>query len=53
MVRITDVEIGDIFRNYGLAYRQKHRLPLPQLKAMSAIEKCRTAALGGHVHYLL
>jgi hypothetical protein len=47
--RSTGIEIGDIFREYGPAYRQAHKLPLYQLKAMSAIERCRTSALGGHV----
>ena len=45
------LEVADIFRAHGPAYRQNHagRLNLPQLKVMSAIETCRTAALGGHV----
>lgn len=45
------LEVADIFRAHGPAYRQKHEghLNLPQLKVMSAIENCRTAALGGHV----
>lgn len=42
-------EVQDIFRAYGETYRQKHKLPLHVLKTMSAIEKCRTSALGGHV----
>ena len=42
-------EVGDIFRAYGPAYRAARNLPLPQLKAMTAIEKCRTEALGAHV----
>lgn len=42
-------EVGDIFREYGPAHRDAHDLPLPQLKAMTAIEKCRTEALGAHV----
>ena len=41
-------EVQDIFRLYGEAYRQKHALPLPVLKAMSAIERCRTGELGTH-----
>jgi predicted Zn-ribbon and HTH transcriptional regulator len=41
-------EVQDVFRLYGGAYRQKHALPLPLLKAMSAIERCRTAELGAH-----
>lgn len=45
------VEVADIFRAAGPAYRAAHaeHLSLAQLKAMSAIENCRTAALGGHV----
>ncbi len=45
------IEVTDIFRAAGPAYRAAHagHLSLPQLKVMSAIETCRTAALGGHV----
>jgi len=45
------LEVADIFRAHGSAYRRDHagHLNLPQLKVMSAIETCRTAALGGHV----
>jgi hypothetical protein len=45
------IEVADIFRSAGPAYRHAHRghLSLAQLKVMSAIEHCRTAALGGHV----
>ncbi|MEM8973667.1 MAG: IS91 family transposase [Pseudomonadota bacterium] len=45
------LEVADIFRAHGAAYRQQHagHLNLLQLKVMSAIETCRTAALGGHV----
>jgi len=45
------LEVADIFRAHGAAYRQEHEghLNLPQLKVMSAVENCRTAALGGHV----
>jgi hypothetical protein len=39
--------VGDIFQTYGAAYRKLHDLPLHIIKAMVAIEKCRTAALGG------
>jgi len=41
-------EVGDIFRLLGDAYRQQRRLPLYQHKAMRALDRCRTAALGGH-----
>lgn len=45
------LEVADIFRAHGPAYRRDHagHLNLPQLKVMTAIETCRTAALGGHV----
>jgi hypothetical protein len=45
------LEVADIFRAHGPAWRraQAGHLSLGQLKAMSAIERCRTAALGGHV----
>lgn len=42
-------EVQDVFAAYGRDYRQNHNLPLSHLKAMSAIERCRTAELGGHV----
>lgn len=44
-----EFEIGDIFRRYGETYRASHALCSEQLKAMEAIETCRTQALGGHV----
>jgi hypothetical protein len=46
-----NLEVADIFRAHGPAYRRENasHLNLPQLKVMSAIENCRTAALGGHV----
>jgi hypothetical protein len=45
------IEVADIFRAVGPAYRTAHggHLSLHQLKVMSAIEQCRTAALGGHI----
>lgn len=43
------VEVADIFREYGEAYRMRHSLPQAHLKVMRAIEMCRTADLGGHV----
>lgn len=47
----ASIEVADIFRAAGPAYRAAHagHLSLIQLKVMSAIEHCRTAALGGHV----
>jgi hypothetical protein len=45
------LEVADIFRRHGPAWRQANagHVSLGQLKVMSAIEHCRTAALGGHV----
>ncbi len=43
------VEVADIFRQCGPDYKASHSLPRNQLRAMHAIELCRTAALGGHV----
>ncbi|CAE6815957.1 IS91 family transposase [Paraburkholderia domus] len=43
------LEVADIFRSHGPEWRATTRLSLGQLKVMSAIEQCRTAALGGHV----
>ncbi len=45
------LEVADIFRAHGPAFRRARagHLSLAQLKVMSAIERCRTAALGGHV----
>ena len=45
------LEVADIFRAHGSAWRQAQQshLSLGQLKVMSAIEQCRSAALGGHV----
>src|SRR3989454_8781203 len=45
------LEVADIFRDHGPAWRNVNagHVSLDQLKVMSAIENCRTAALGGHV----
>jgi len=45
------LEVADIFRGHGPAWRNANagHVSLGQLKVMSAIESCRTAALGGHV----
>jgi Transposase zinc-binding domain len=47
----SGAEVADIFRDHGPAWRQANagHVSLGQLKVMSAIESCRTAALGGHV----
>ena len=42
-------ELADIFREYGEEYRHKQALPVSHLKVMRAVERCRTAALGGHI----
>lgn len=45
------LEVADIIRDYGPAWRRANagHVNLSQLKVMSAIEACRTEALGGHV----
>jgi len=47
----SKLEVADVFRRYGDAYRQHHGASLctEQRRVMSAIELCRTAALGGHI----
>ena len=46
-------EVADVFRRYGDAYREQHggTLSTAQRRVMTAIEICRTAALGGHVEH--
>jgi hypothetical protein len=43
--------VADVFRRYGDAYRERHgeSMSTAQRRVMTAIEICRTAALGGHV----
>jgi hypothetical protein len=50
-VRRPSLEVADIFHRHGAAWRAAHagHVRLGQLKAMAAIETCRTATLGGHV----
>ena len=45
------LEVADIFRDHGAAWRTANagHVSLGQLKVISAIKACRTAALGGHV----
>ncbi|MEK7406515.1 MAG: IS91 family transposase [Acidobacteriota bacterium] len=43
------LEVADIFRRHGSAFRRKHRLVRQPLRVMRAIEACRTSVLGGHV----
>jgi len=45
------LELADIFRQHGPAYRQAHDLPWHQQHLMQAIEECRTPALGGVVEW--
>jgi hypothetical protein len=47
----ASLDVAGVFRAEGAGYRAVHagHLSLAQLKVMSAIENCRTAALGGHV----
>jgi hypothetical protein len=46
------ITLGEIFRRYGPAYREKFgdRMPASHRVAMASIEQCRTEALGGHVY---
>ena len=45
------LEVADVFRRFGQAFRDRHgaSLSAARHRAMLAIERCRTAALGGHV----
>jgi putative transposase/transposase-like zinc-binding protein len=45
------LEVADIFRRHGDAFRQTHHQHLGRIerRVMAAIEACRTPALGGHV----
>jgi hypothetical protein len=42
------IEVADVFRQHGPAYRESHKLIRNDWRAMHAIEACRTAVLGGH-----
>jgi hypothetical protein len=42
-------EVADILRRHGDAYRARHPLPAYQLRMMGALQRCRTASLGGHI----
>lgn len=42
------IEVADIFRQHGPAYRKAHRLGRNDWRVMRAIEACRTSVLGGH-----
>jgi hypothetical protein len=43
------LEVADIFRDHGAAWRKANagHVSVGQMKVMSAIERCRTPALGG------
>jgi len=43
------VEVADIFRKHGHAYRVSNKMPLYHLRTMRSIERCRTSELGGHI----
>ena len=49
----TGLEVAEVFRRYGEAYRQAHagHLGRVERRVMGAIAACRTAALGGHAEY--
>ena len=42
-------ELADLFRQCGESYRRAHPLPASHRKVMRALERCRTAELGGHL----
>ena len=48
---MAQLEVADIVRDHGPAWREANagHISLAQLKVMSAIDRCRSAALGGHV----
>jgi len=43
------LDVAEVFRRYGAAYRDAHVLTGAQRRVMRAIEACRTAVLGGHL----
>ncbi len=43
-------KLSDVFRLFGDSYRQAHRLPLQQIKAIEAIKGCQTEAMGCHIN---
>jgi hypothetical protein len=45
----ASLDVADIFRRYGDGNRLEHLVSLTPRRVMTAIERCRTAALGGHV----
>uniref|UniRef100_UPI0003825021 IS91 family transposase n=1 Tax=Neolewinella persica TaxID=70998 RepID=UPI0003825021 len=45
-----DFEVADIIKKYGDKYRSTGKVPTHHLRTLSAIERCRTAELGGHIN---
>ena len=43
------LEVADIFRRHGAAYRAQQQLLPSQQRALRDIEACRTAYFGGHL----
>ena len=48
--RRPTLELADIIRRHGSAYRARGGVPAHHLRTLSAIERCRTAKLGGHMN---
>jgi len=46
---VANIEVADLVRDHGEAFKRTRKLSLGQLKALSAIARCRSAELGGHV----
>src|SRR4030095_15733732 len=46
----SGLEVAEVVRRFGPAFRQSHRLSRSQRRTLEAIEACRTAALGGHIY---
>ena len=46
----TRFDVGEIFARFGARFRAEHALSTEQARVMTAMARCRTAALGGHVH---
>jgi Putative transposase/Transposase zinc-binding domain len=47
------LELADIVREHGAAYRRRHVLTPEQHAVLSAVARCRTAVLGGHLDVCL
>lgn len=46
----SGLEVADLFRQFGPQFRAQHPLPRQHLRVMSAIEQCRTPAMGGQLY---